>query len=54
MAAAGVFAEDPVQLYDIKWPSVRSSFVQFPFTCAAYQWAWAGRILPSRAPVEDE
>ena len=31
--------EIPVQLYDIKWPSVRSSFVQLPFTYAAYQWA---------------
>ena len=26
-----------VQLHDIKWPSVRSSFVQLPFTYAAYQ-----------------
>src|SRR6266581_308543 len=27
----------PVQLYDIKWPSIHSSFVQLPFTYAAYQ-----------------
>jgi len=35
----------PVQLYDIKWPSVRSSFVQLPFTYAAYQWARATTTL---------
>src|SRR5690348_9225393 len=35
----------PVQLYDIKWPSVRSSFVQLPFTYAAYQWARAATTL---------
>jgi hypothetical protein len=34
-----------VQLYDIKWPSVRSSFVQLLFTYAAYQWAWAVKTL---------
>jgi ABC-type phosphate transport system substrate-binding protein len=38
-------ADAPVQLYDIKWPSVRSSFVQLPFTYAAYQWARAGKTL---------
>lgn len=35
----------PVQLHDIKWPSVRSSFVQLPFTYAAYQWARAVKTL---------
>jgi ABC-type phosphate transport system substrate-binding protein len=35
----------PVQLYDIKWPSVRSSFVQLPFTYAAYQWARAAKTF---------
>jgi hypothetical protein len=35
----------PVQLYDIKWPSVRSSFVQLPFTYAAYQWAKVAKTL---------
>src|SRR5882672_2237943 len=35
----------PVQLHDIKWPSVRSSFVQLPFTYAAYQWARAATTL---------
>jgi hypothetical protein len=35
----------PVQVYDIKWPSVRSSFVQLPFTYAAYQWARAAKTL---------
>ena len=36
-----------VQLYDIKWPSVRSSSIHVLFTCGEYQWAWAGRIVPS-------
>src|SRR5690348_17369659 len=35
----------PVQLYDIKWPSVRSSLIQLPFTYAAYQWARAATTL---------
>jgi hypothetical protein len=34
-----------VQLYDIKWPSVRSSCIHLPFTYAAYQWAWAAKTL---------
>ena len=34
-----------VQLYDIKWPSARSSSVQLLFTYAAYQWARTARIL---------
>jgi hypothetical protein len=34
-----------VHLYDIKWPSARSFFIQFLFICDEYQWAMAVRAL---------
>ena len=43
--------EISVQLYDIKWPSVRSSFVQLPFTYAAYQWARTAKTAGGRRRV---
>jgi len=37
-----------VHLYDIKWPSVRSIFIQVLFICDEYQWPGQAGFCRSR------